>query len=146
VGSRYSNTYLEQYWRAPYCNIGSGTVQYCSTNVECFSRFYARDVEGLKMNFQQVIGILKKSQDDGLFEHVTGHEHIKRLFRMAFESDSTTHILLTGPPASAKTTFLMSLLQHLKSTYFFDGGNTTKAGIIDYLLENKLRYLLIDET
>ena len=33
----------------------------------------------------------------------------------------------------------------MKSTYFFDGGNTTKAGIIDYLLENKLRYLLIDE-
>lgn len=41
--------------------------------------------------------------------------------------------------------FLLSLQQHLKSTYFFDGGNTTKAGIIDYLLENKLRYLLIDE-
>ena len=64
---------------------------------------------------------------------------------MALESESTTHILLTGPPASAKTMFLMSLLQYLNKSYFVDGGNTTKAGIIDYLFENQPRYLLIDE-
>jgi holliday junction DNA helicase RuvB len=41
--------------------------------------------------------------------------------------------------------FLLSLQQHLKNTYFVDGGNTTKAGIIDYLLANHPQYLLIDE-
>src|SRR5207249_1041243 len=29
--------------------------------------------------------------------------------------------------------------------YFVDGGNATKAGMIDYLFGNRLRYLLIDE-
>src|SRR5205809_5250668 len=41
--------------------------------------------------------------------------------------------------------FLMSLLQHLKKSYFVDGGNSTKAGIIQYLFENRPDYLLIDE-
>jgi len=39
--------------------------------------------------------------------------------------------------------FLMSLLQHLKKSYFVDGGNGTKAGIIDYLFANQPRYLFI---
>jgi DNA replicative helicase MCM subunit Mcm2 (Cdc46/Mcm family) len=64
---------------------------------------------------------------------------------MALISDESAHILLTGPPASAKTMFLLSLQQRLKSCYFVDGGNSTKAGIIDYLLANQPSYLLIDE-
>jgi MoxR-like ATPase len=64
---------------------------------------------------------------------------------MALESDSSTHILLTGPPASAKTMFITSLLRSLKNAYFVDDGNATKAGMIDYLFENRPRYLLIDE-
>ena len=97
------------------------------------------------MNFQRVFGMLTKSQDDTMFEDIVGYDHIKRLFKMALESDSTTHILLSGPPATAKTMFLMSLLKHLKNSYFVDGGNGTKAGMIDYLFENQPRYLLIDE-
>jgi hypothetical protein len=97
------------------------------------------------MKFQRLIGILTKSQDDTMFEDIVGYDHIKRLFRMSLESDSTTHILLTGPPPSAKTMFLCSLLQHLKKAYFIDGGNSTKAGIIEYLFENRPEYLLIDE-
>jgi Holliday junction DNA helicase RuvB len=80
------------------------------------------------MNFQRLIGILTKSQDDTMFYGIVGYDNIKRLFRMALESESATHILLTGPPASAKTMFTQSLLQHLKKSYFIDGGNATKAG------------------
>ncbi|PWU79482.1 MAG: hypothetical protein DLM72_17100 [Candidatus Nitrosopolaris wilkensis] len=96
------------------------------------------------MNFQKLIAILTKSEDR-LFDDIVGYDHIKKLFRMVLQSDSTTHILLTGPPASAKTMFLTSLLQHLKRPYFVDGGNTTKAGMIEYLFENQPRYLLVDE-
>jgi len=39
----------------------------------------------------------------------------------------------------------MSFRQRLKDSYFVDGGNTTKAGIIDYLFKNRAPYLLIDE-
>ena len=97
------------------------------------------------MNFQKLFGPLTKSREDRFFDDIIGHEHIKRLFGLALRSDEPTHILLSGPPASAKTMFLMSLRQHLKDSYFVDGGNTTKAGIIDYLFKNRAPYLLIDE-
>jgi Holliday junction DNA helicase RuvB len=63
---------------------------------------------------------------------------------MALDSDEQTHILLSGPPASAKTMFLESLSK-LKSSYFADGTNTTKSGLIDCLFLNNPDYLLIDE-
>jgi len=49
-----------------------------------------------------------------------GYDHIKRLFRMALSSDSAIHIPLEGPPASAKTIFLTSLVYQLKNRYFAD--------------------------
>jgi Holliday junction DNA helicase RuvB len=94
------------------------------------------------MNFQKLFGPLTKPR---FFIDIIGHEHIKRLFGLALRSQGPNHILLSGPPASAKTMFLLSLRQHLKNSYFIDGGNTTKAGIIDYLFKNRAPYLLIDE-
>jgi holliday junction DNA helicase RuvB len=83
-------------------------------------------------------------KSDTLFENVVGHDNIKRLFGMALQSEEPVHILLSGPPASAKTMFLQSLMK-LSNSYFVDGSNTTKAGMVDYLFENKPKYLLIDE-
>ena len=97
------------------------------------------------MNFQKLIGPLTRSREDRFFDEIIGHDHIKKLFCLALRSEEPAHILLTGPPASAKTMFLMSLRQHLKYSYFVDGGNTTKAGIIDHLFKNRPRYLLADE-
>jgi MoxR-like ATPase len=97
------------------------------------------------MNFQKLFGLLARSREDRFFEDIIGHEDIKRLFGLVSRSDEPTHVLLSGPPASAKTMFLLSLRRHLKDSYFVDGGNTTKAGIIDYLFKNRAPYLLIDE-
>ena len=58
---------------------------------------------------------------------------------------SKLHILLEGPPASAKTMFLTSLMRRLKNSYFADGGSSSKAGMMDYLFTNKPRYLVVDE-
>jgi holliday junction DNA helicase RuvB len=96
------------------------------------------------MHFQKLFRPLTKSRED-LFDDIIGHEHIKRLFGLALRSQGSNHILLSGPPASAKTMFLLSLRQQLKNSYFIDGGNATKAGIIDYLFKNRPPYLLIDE-
>jgi Holliday junction DNA helicase RuvB len=38
-----------------------------------------------------------------LFDSVIGYDDVKRLFSMSIESDKPVHILLVGPPASAKT-------------------------------------------
>lgn len=98
-----------------------------------------------KMKFCKVLfSKILKTDHDNLFGDIIGYEHLKRLFRMALDSEFVVHILLVGPQASAKTMFLTSLI-NLKNSYFADGTNSTKAGIIDYLFENRPRYLLVDE-
>src|SRR5437870_3888559 len=89
--------------------------------------------------------LISTSQSSAPFDEIVGYDHIKRLFRMALESDSAIHILLVAPPASAKTMFLTSLMHQLKKLYFADGGSSSKAGMIDYLFSNGPRYLLVDE-
>jgi holliday junction DNA helicase RuvB len=96
------------------------------------------------MKFCNPLSKLVKTQNEPFFEEIIGYDHVKRLFRMALDSDSAIHILLLGPPASAKTMFLTSLMQ-LKNSYFSDGANSTKAGMIDYLSTNRPHYLLVDE-
>jgi holliday junction DNA helicase RuvB len=96
------------------------------------------------MKFCNPLSKLVKTQNERFFEEIIGYDHVKRLFRMALDSDSAIHILLLGPPASAKTMFLTSLMQ-LKNSYFSDGANSTKAGMIDYLSTNRPHYLLVDE-
>ena len=87
--------------------------------------------------------ILSSAEED-IFEEVIGYFDIKRLFEMAIAAEEPVHILLGGPPASAKTVFMRSLLK-LSPSYFTNGTNTTKVGMIDYIFENRLKYLLIDE-
>jgi len=98
------------------------------------------------MNFCKILfAKITRSDHDSLFGDIVGYDHIKKLFRMALDSDCPVHILLVGPPTSAKTMFLTSLLHRLKNSYFTDGANSTKAGMISFLFENRPRYLLVDE-
>jgi Holliday junction DNA helicase RuvB len=83
-------------------------------------------------------------REDKLFADIYGCDEIKKLFRMGLESNHTCSILLTGPPASAKTLFLQSLMK-LRESYFIDCSNATKSGIVDYVFEHKPKYLLLDE-
>jgi MoxR-like ATPase len=64
---------------------------------------------------------------------------------MSINAYEPVHILFSGPPASAKTLFMKCLMIKLKNSYFTDGGNSTKAGMLDYIFDNKPKYLLIDE-
>jgi Holliday junction DNA helicase RuvB len=82
--------------------------------------------------------------EDKLFTDIYGCDDIKKLFRIALESNHPCSILLTGPPASAKTLSLQSLMK-LKDSYFIDCSNATKSGIVDYVFEQKPKYLLLDE-
>jgi holliday junction DNA helicase RuvB len=79
-----------------------------------------------------------------LFDDIYGNDNIKRLFRMALDTTHPTSILLSGPPASAKTLFLQSLIE-LQDSYFIDCSNATKSGIVYYIFDNKPKHLLLDE-
>jgi len=69
----------------------------------------------------------QQEEKDKLFEDIIGYDDIKTLFRMAINANDPVHILLIGPPASAKTLFMRTLTQ-LQNSYLTDGGNSTKAG------------------
>ena len=96
------------------------------------------------MNICKLFSKITESRTSPLFNDIIGYNDVKRLFRMGLNSDEQSHILLSGPPASAKTMFLESLSK-LKSSYFVDGASTTKSGLLDCLFLNDPKYLLIDE-
>jgi Holliday junction DNA helicase RuvB len=86
----------------------------------------------------------KSSENLILFESVIGYEDIKKIFKMSLISDKPVHILLVGPPASAKTLFMLEFLK-LERSYFTLGSHSTKSGMIDYLFDYRPRYLIVDE-
>ncbi len=64
----------------------------------------------------------------------------------AIVSKESVHILLTGPPATSKTVFLLEMREELDNSHFIDGTATSGKGMIDFLFDNpKTEYLLIDE-
>jgi Holliday junction DNA helicase RuvB len=80
----------------------------------------------------------------GLFDDIYGFQDVKDLFEMAMHAEKPVHLLLCGPPASAKSLFMRSLTK-LDRSYYAVGSSSTKSGIFDYLFEYRPRYFIIDE-
>ena len=87
---------------------------------------------------------LAEAKPEPLFDSIVGYDDVKRLFSLSLSSDKPVHILLVGPPASAKTLFMLECIK-LERSYFTLGSHSTKAGMIDYLFEKRPRYLIVDE-
>lgn len=79
-----------------------------------------------------------------LFDVVVGHDDLKKLFFRSLLAEKPVHILLVGPPATAKSVFLAEL-ERLPGSRYALGGTSTRAGIVDFLLKVRPRYLLVDE-
>jgi Holliday junction DNA helicase RuvB len=86
----------------------------------------------------------KLSKPELLFDSIVGYEDVKKLFQMSLSSDKPVHVLLVGPPASAKTLFMLECMK-LERSYFTLGSHSTKSGMIDYLFLKRPRYLIVDE-
>ena len=84
------------------------------------------------------------STSDQLFNNIVGYNDVKKLFRMSFSAEKPVHILLVGPPASAKTLFMLDCIK-LERSFFTLGSHSTKSGMIDYLFKQRPRYLIVDE-
>ena len=80
------------------------------------------------MNICKLFSRNRESKTEALFDNIIDYNNIKRLFSMALDSEEQVSILLSGPPASAKTMFLESL-NKLKSSYFVDSASTTRSGL-----------------
>jgi Holliday junction DNA helicase RuvB len=79
-----------------------------------------------------------------LFDDIYGFNDVKDLFEMAIHAERPVHLLLCGPPASAKSLFMRSLTK-LERSFYAVGSSSTKSGIFDYLFEYRPRYFIIDE-
>jgi len=105
------------------------------------------------MKLRELIGLTKDwhiitgQEKDKIFEDIVGYDDIKKVFKMALKSDEPVHVLLVGPPASAKSIFLEALLHKLgnNQAYFAIGSSSTKAGVINMLFTKEPKYLMVDE-
>ena len=63
----------------------------------------------------------------------------------ALESPERAHTLLIGPPASAKSLFMLEIerLMPQNKVYFTEGSATTKAGIQKFIAENPYKEIII---
>ena len=55
-----------------------------------------------------------------------------------------THVILDGHPASAKSMFLDAMDKKLENSYYVDCTNATGPGLVRYLFEHDVKYLLLD--
>lgn len=81
---------------------------------------------------------------DDMFDVIEGFDDIKFLFRMSLTSEEPVHILLVGPPGTAKSLFLMEI-ERLPGSVFVTMGGASKSGLRDVIMEYQPRYLIIDE-
>ena len=79
-----------------------------------------------------------------LFDFILGQDQLKGLLFKSLHAERPVHVLMVGPPASAKSMFLGELAR-LPFSRFTLGGGTSKAGLADFLLEFRPKYLIIDE-
>jgi len=75
---------------------------------------------------------------------IEGYDDVKEVFLASLRAQEPVHILLVGPPGTAKSLMLMEV-ERLSGSVFIIGGTSTKAGIRDVLIEKKPRILIIDE-
>ena len=78
------------------------------------------------------------------FGNIEGYDDIKYIVRRALDSYENYNLLLCAPPASAKTLFLLGILDMRKDGVYFDGSNTTNR-ILDVLEQERPKVICIDE-
>lgn len=109
--------------------------------MKLFSRWKKGNAETFSQNNKPII---IRNTKHSLFDDTIGYNDVKDLFKIAIQAERPVHLLLCGPPASAKSLFMRSLTK-LERSYYAVGSSSTRSGIFDYLFEHRPRYFIIDE-
>lgn len=92
------------------------------------------------------LGRLEQRQtEEELFNEIIGYADIKKLLLRCIQSSEPIHIIFDGAPASAKSMFLLQMQNKLKDVYYVDCTNASGPGLVEYLFNNDVKYLLLDE-
>ncbi|MFL6328737.1 MAG: AAA family ATPase [Nitrososphaeraceae archaeon] len=79
-----------------------------------------------------------------VFSNIEALDDVKEMMLRALESTERAHTLLTGPPASAKSLFMLQIEKYMSSkVYFAEGAATTRAGIQKFIAENQDKEIII---
>ncbi len=90
------------------------------------------------------VPFVEREMPADLFDSIVGYSDVKTLVRYALEAEKPAHLLLSGPPASVKTMFLLEL-HRLPQSYYALATTLTAAGLADILFVYEPRFILIDE-
>jgi hypothetical protein len=92
---------------------------------------------------------IKEISEESFFSEIVGYADIKKLLlrciRSSYYDEEPIHVILDGPPASAKSMFLIQMQRKLEDVYFMDCTNASGPGMVEYLFKNDVKYLLLDE-
>jgi Holliday junction DNA helicase RuvB len=135
----------------PLVNAGLLGIIFSSRSTTCYAlvgrtiiRKVLEEHKRLKERID-LLPILEKEMEIpvDLFATVADYEEIKTFLQKVIKAERF-HVLLVGPPASAKTVFLLELAR-LPGSFYCLGSATTKAGIAEILYEQRPRIILADE-
>ena len=95
--------------------------------------------------------VIPKIQLD--FRNIIGYDEIKKILQSTVDNSFTginsTHVLLEGAPSTAKSVFLQTLNKNLRgygyNSHYINAESMTSAGVIDYLFNEDVQYLNLDE-
>jgi Holliday junction DNA helicase RuvB len=83
---------------------------------------------------------------EGLFEDIIGHDEVKELLVACLRAERPVHVLLSGPPALAKSVFLWDIERAAGTrALWLVGSSTSFSGLWDKVAEIRPKILLIDE-
>jgi len=81
-----------------------------------------------------------------IFDDIIGHDEVKELLTACLTTERPVHVLLTGPPALAKSLFLWDIERAGgEGAVWLVGSAISKAGLWDMVAERRPKVLLVDE-
>jgi MoxR-like ATPase len=108
----------------------------------------------LKKNKPQDLHIIPEPQQElklgvrqraiNTFSNIEGLDDLKEMTLRALESQERAHTLLVGPPACAKSLFMLEIEKGMQSeVYYTEGAATTKAGLQKFIADNQHKEIII---
>lgn len=88
--------------------------------------------------------LVEETVPEDLFAPIVGHDNIKQILHWAIDAKERVGVLLQGPPASAKTLFLMELAR-LPDSYYCLAQMMSGPGLAQALRVYEPRFIVIDE-
>jgi holliday junction DNA helicase RuvB len=104
----------------------------------------AQDLHTIPPEPQQELKLSVRKRALNVFSNIEGLVDIKEMMLRALESSERAHTLLVGPPACAKSLFMLEIGEGMRyESYFTEGAATTKAGLQKFIAENPHKEIII---